>query len=70
MTWTNQPAIDGVLLGAAGTVARRSIVEFTLTPVIVGDGVYCFALDSTASDAVQYNSREGAELRPQVLLVR
>jgi hypothetical protein len=68
MTWNNQPAIDGPVLSSVGAVQRGDVVEFALTPAIVGDGVYCFALETTSTDGVEYNSREGREMRPQVVL--
>jgi hypothetical protein len=68
MTWNNQPSIGGPVLGSVGAVRRGDVVEFTITPAIVGNGAYCFALETSSSDDVGYNSREGKELRPQVVL--
>ena len=67
MTWITQPPIDGPVLSSVGPVQRGATVDFTVTAAIVGDGTYCFALDSTSSDDVAYNSRE-APLGPEVVI--
>ena len=58
ITWNNQPPIDGPVLAAVGKVALKQGVEFDITPAIHGDGVYCFSIDTTSTDNVNYNSRE------------
>ena len=70
MTWNNQPPLDGPVLSSVGAVQRGDVVEFRLTPAIAGDGAYCFALETASPDVVRYNSREGKEMRPQVVLER
>jgi hypothetical protein len=63
-TWKNQPAFEGEkpLDTPSGSVVRGQTVEFDVTNAIIGDGVYCFALDSESSDGLEYYSRE-AEAR-------
>ena len=39
-----------------------------MTSAIPGDGVYCFAIDTTSTDSAIYNSREGAVQRPAVVV--
>src|SRR5439155_197758 len=68
MTWKTQPAIDGPLLGQAGPVLLSQAVDFDLTSAIGGDGVHCFALDTPSLNNVEYNSKEAAVGKPQVLL--
>src|SRR5947209_5927403 len=68
ITWNNQPAIDGPVLATVGKVALKQGVDFDITPAVHGDGVYCFALDSTSTDNVNYNSREATTGKPSVAL--
>ncbi|TMA65248.1 MAG: DNRLRE domain-containing protein, partial [Deltaproteobacteria bacterium] len=68
MTWKTQPAIDGPLLGQAGPVLLSQAVDYDLTSAIGGDGVHCFALDTPSLNNVEYNSKEAAVGKPQVLL--
>src|SRR5438128_4243553 len=68
ITWNNQPAIDGPVLAAAGPVALKQGVDFDITSAVHGDGVYCFAIDSTSTDNVNYNSREATTGKPSVAL--
>src|SRR5207253_4409351 len=68
ITWNNQPAM-GPVLSTAGKCALKQPVEFDVTSAIHGDGVYCFALDSTSTDNVNYNSREATTGKPSVALI-
>ena len=67
-TWRNRPVIDGAVLSTVGPVQPGQVVTFDVTSAITGDGVYCFALDSTSINGVKYNSRESSGQRPAVLL--
>jgi hypothetical protein len=70
MTWEDRPVIDTEPLDTQGAVVRGQVVDFDVTEAIVGDGNYCFALDSLSRDGVAYYSREGGTPhRPQLLLV-
>ena len=68
MTWNTQPAIDGPPLATLGAVAIGQVADFDVTSAIPGDGVYCFAIDTTSTDSAIYNSREGAVQRPAVVV--
>ncbi|TMA61845.1 MAG: DNRLRE domain-containing protein, partial [Deltaproteobacteria bacterium] len=68
ITWNNQPAIDGPVLAAVGKVALKQGVDFDITAAIHGDGVYCFAIDTTSTDNVNYNSREATTGKPSVAI--
>jgi hypothetical protein len=65
MTWRTRPPIDGPVLDSVGEVDRKDVVEFDVTTVVGGDGVYCFALDSRSEDGTRYNSREGRDKPPE-----
>jgi len=58
-----QARVVGELLRQA-----RQVVDFDLGATITGDGTYCFALDSTSSNGVDYASRESGANGPVVLL--
>ena len=68
MNWKNRPLIDNGPLDTKGAVARGQVVEFDVAEAIVGDGVYCFALDSLSSDRVQYHSREAEVGAPELVI--
>ena len=68
ITWNNQPAM-GPILSTVGPVALNQGVNFDISSVVHGDGVYCFAIDSTSSDNVNYNSREATSGKPSVAIV-
>ncbi|NUQ64228.1 MAG: DNRLRE domain-containing protein, partial [Pirellulales bacterium] len=68
LTWNNAPAISGTPLSSLGAVQRGTWVEFDVTAVITGNGVYSFALANTASDIVDYSSSEG--IQPPQLVIR
>src|SRR5262249_2017200 len=69
LTWANKPAFTATVLNApAGTAPLNQVVDFDITPAIIGPGDYCFAIDTTSADNADYNSREAATGRPQVIL--
>ena len=55
-TWNTPPRLDGPLIETAGPAALGAIVEFRLDGVVTGDGLYSFAIDTTAADSVSYVS--------------
>src|SRR5581483_9783545 len=66
VTWNAQPAIDGPVLAEVGAVAPGDVADFDVTGAIGGDGVYCFALDTTSANGVDYASREAADGAPEI----
>ncbi len=68
VTYNTKPAIDGAVLASLGGVGLGQQVEFDVTGAIPGDGTYCFAIESASTDGVDYNSREAASGRPELLL--
>jgi hypothetical protein len=66
--YNNRPAIDGAGLGTKGTVASKQVVDFDVTAEVTADGTYNFALDSTSSDSVEYQSREATSGKPQLIV--
>jgi hypothetical protein len=68
MTWNTAPAIDGPPLTTLGACAAGQIVDFDVTSAIPGDGVYCFAIDTTSTDSAIYNTREGSGEPPALVV--
>ena len=62
LKWNNAPTISGSPLASAGAVSVGQIVELEVTAAISGNGVYSFALKSSSSNAVYYQSRQGANV--------
>ncbi|TMB54978.1 MAG: DNRLRE domain-containing protein [Deltaproteobacteria bacterium] len=69
ITWNNQPVMGPVLSTVGGPVALNQGVDFDIRSAVQGDGVYCFAIDSTSTDNVNYNSREATSGKPSVAIV-
>jgi myo-inositol-hexaphosphate 3-phosphohydrolase len=69
VTFNNQPALDGIPGPSAGAVARGDLVEFDVTAHLPGDGTYCFAITSGASNGVDFHARESAADGPTLVVV-
>ena len=67
MLWANAPAITGTPLSSVGTATENQWVEFEVTPAIIGDGTFSFAIKNNNSDAVYYASKEAAN-DPQLVI--
>ena len=57
-TYNARPVVDGPALATAGAVEAGQVVDFDVTPAVLADGTYNFALRTTSSNAVNYRSRE------------
>jgi hypothetical protein len=60
IVWNNAPLLSGSPLGALGTVAVGTTVEFVVSSAITGDGTYSFGLKNGTNNLVKYSSKEGA----------
>ncbi len=68
-TYTTRPAIDGPAFATKGAVKPKQVVEFDVTAGLPGDGLYSFALTSTNTDWVKYQSRQATTGRPQLVIM-
>jgi hypothetical protein len=68
LVWQNAPLISGPPLDSVERAPRDAWVEFDVTEVISGDGIYSFGLSNNVESSVQYSSREG--IHPPELVVR
>ncbi|MBX3011776.1 MAG: DNRLRE domain-containing protein [Caldilineaceae bacterium] len=67
LTWQNAPPMNGTPLGALSTVNRNTWVEFDVTAVIQGNGLYSFGLLTSSSNSAIYSTREGSN--PPILVI-
>ena len=65
VNWNNAPG--GSALGSLGSVTAGTWVEFDLSAIVTGEGVYSFALASNSTNSAFYSSREG--LNPPELVL-
>jgi hypothetical protein len=72
VTFSNQPSLTpvGTVGPAMGAVTQGQTVQFNVTSMIPGNGTFCLAITSDSSDGVDYNSREAASGRPQLIVTR
>jgi len=68
VTWNTRPAFNALAIASKGTVSVGQTVDFDVTPVITGDGLYCFTIDSGNGNFVEYRSREATAGGPQLLV--
>jgi hypothetical protein len=67
ITWNTKPApITGVIANV-GSTTGGTWVEYDVTLVVIGDGVYSFALSPENADGVTLSSREGTQ-PPQLVV--
>jgi PKD repeat protein len=59
--------MSGSPLSNAGAVAAGTWVEFDVSSVVTGEGIYSFGLNSASTNNVKYSSKEGAN-PPQLVL--
>src|SRR6185436_9495475 len=67
-TFANRPAVDGPIVATAGAVTDNALIDFDVVSVVRADGTYNFALITTSSDEVVYQSREATAGKPQLIL--
>ncbi len=63
----NAPATVGSILVTQGAVFPNGVVDFDVTGVLTGNGVYSFCLSNTTGDRVKYYAREGL-LPPEIIV--
>jgi hypothetical protein len=60
LTWNNRPARSGGVIGDLGSTSVGQVVEYDVSALVTGDGVYTFALVPTSSSGFGASSREGS----------
>ncbi|MET9400716.1 DNRLRE domain-containing protein [Kitasatospora sp. NPDC002965] len=68
LTWNNQPAVDGPVLGSIGSVSRNAWYEVDVTSYVQGNGTFAIGVTSASSDGADYDSRESGSTAPQLVI--
>jgi PKD repeat protein len=69
INWTNAPVLPAGSIGSAVAGTTGAYVEFTLTTPIVSNTTYSFALKSSGSSSVYFNSDDSATNKPELVIV-
>jgi PKD repeat protein len=69
ITWTNAPVLPASSIGSGVAGTANAYVEFTLTTPIVPNTTYSFALKSSGSTSVYFNSDDSATNKPELVIV-
>jgi hypothetical protein len=64
ITWENRPPRTSEPLDTVGAVLADSWIEFDVTDLISGDGVYTFLLATESTDGLNFSSRESPDNQP------
>lgn len=67
ITWNTKPVLLNGPSDNKGALATNTWVEYDVTPLLNGNGIYSFALIADSTDGAQFSSREG--LFPAQLIV-
>jgi hypothetical protein len=69
VNWTNAPVLPASSIGSAVAGTAGVYVEFTLTTPIASNTTYSFALKSSGSSSVYFNSDDSATNKPELVIV-
>ncbi|MGH7597988.1 MAG: DUF7594 domain-containing protein, partial [bacterium] len=67
LNWNNAPVITDSALSSLASVSAGQTVELDVTPAIIGNGVYSFAIKNNSPNAVLYSSKDGAN-SPELII--
>ncbi len=68
LNFQNAPAINTPPLATLGSVNPDTFVEFDVTNIVTGDGIFSFALSSAISNEVKYYTRQHATFSPALVV--
>jgi hypothetical protein len=69
VNWTNAPLLPLSSIGSGVAGTAGAYVEFTLTTPIVSGTTYSFALKSSGSTSVFFNSDDSLTNKPELVIV-
>ncbi|MEO8228399.1 MAG: tandem-95 repeat protein [Chloroflexota bacterium] len=69
VNWTTAPALPVSSIGSGVAGTAGAYVEFTLTTPIASNTTYSFALKSSGSTSVYFNSDDSATNKPELVIV-
>lgn len=64
----NAPAAIPPALGAIGAVQSNDVVEFDVSSVVTGNGIYSFCIETDSDDRVKYFAKEGSDSPPLLII--
>lgn len=67
ITWNNRPATTSGPVDNTGPIASGVWVEFNVTALVTGNGVYTFLLQPDSTSGITFSSREGSN-PPQLVI--
>ena len=70
ITWRNRPLASGGPLQDKGPIVAKTWVEYDVTAAVTGNGIKSFVLDTLATDAIDFFSRERPTNRPQLVITQ
>jgi hypothetical protein len=65
--YNNAPAVGGVI-GSSGNFATGNWTSVDVTSLITGSGIYDFALTTTSTSTLNFNSREASSNQPRLIV--
>lgn len=68
VTWNVKPPVDGPVIGSIGKVISSTWYTIDVTSAVTENGLYSFALSSSSTDGVHYDSRETGANPPQLVV--
>ena len=68
INWNTRPARTSGATDDKGAIPVNTWVEYDVTPFVSGNGTYSFTLATTSADGVDFNAREAATLRPELVV--
>jgi hypothetical protein len=68
ITWADRPARTGGPADDKGPLAPFRWVEFDVTPLVGGNGIHSFALATSSTDGIDFDSREAAN-KPRLVVI-
>jgi fibronectin type 3 domain-containing protein len=68
INWNTRPARTSGPTDDKGAIPVNTWVEYDVTPFVSGNGIYSFTLATTSADGVDFNAREAATLRPELVV--
>jgi hypothetical protein len=68
ITWNNRPAKTSVRHDDKGAIAAGTWVEYEVSPLVTGPGVYSFLIATDSADRVDFASREATANPPELVV--
>ena len=70
LNYNNAPPMSGTPLSSLGSVSTGAWVEFNVTAAVAGNGTYSFAITSSSTNSVYYNSKEAGSNTPVLVIAQ